>query len=300
VDWHDFVIVETIDFPDHGDGGDAAPAAVPAPKAPPPLPAPPPPNARLAAAAPRAAGAGGGGDDMDMNVEDEALPQHEPSGAGAGRRGYGDDEDDDAGPLTVVQNYRPQVPTGAPQGPATLVEPLTGGKCWRPTWPSTCGFCFSTPSGGQRAATGGGQRRAAARPRTKAGWSGTAPRRAQRALKPRPSAARQSSSKTRRAGRPTSSSSVTNSFSSSSSRCSSRCGRRCRPRLKRRRRRLRPAPKAASRELAMSHKKQGHSHLRFDLRAKHTRTQQPAVLSFVVYVRLRSKALLVISPSTSN
>lgn len=116
VNWHEFVVVETIDFPE---GEHAPPPAVPAPKAPPPSLASSGAAAGAAqtpvsAAAPRAAAAatsGGGDDDMDMDMEDDTG---------------GGDEDDDAEPLNVVQNYQPQVSTGAAAGPATVIDPLSG------------------------------------------------------------------------------------------------------------------------------------------------------------------------------
>jgi splicing factor 3A subunit 1 len=92
VDWHDFVVVETIDFP-----ADEVvdPGMMPPP--PPPLPAVPPPSA--AAAAP-------GGDGMDESDED--------------------DDDDDQEQIRLVPNYQPRVVGPDAGAPQYVIDPITG------------------------------------------------------------------------------------------------------------------------------------------------------------------------------
>lgn len=99
IDWHDFVVVETIDFP-----ADEKVEAI----------LPPPPPAQLAAflpsgvaaAAPKtASAAGGAGNEMDES----------------------DDEDDDQGEtIRVVPSYTPKVVSASSFSQARAIDPITG------------------------------------------------------------------------------------------------------------------------------------------------------------------------------
>eukprot|EP00613_Pedinella_sp_CCMP2098_P075338 CAMPEP_0171913066 /NCGR_PEP_ID=MMETSP0993-20121228/11512_1 /TAXON_ID=483369 /ORGANISM="non described non described, Strain CCMP2098" /LENGTH=552 /DNA_ID=CAMNT_0012547005 /DNA_START=3 /DNA_END=1657 /DNA_ORIENTATION=+ len=124
VDWHDFVLVETIEFPESelsellptagesGDGSEGAAAAAP----PPPVPTPAP------------AAATADDEDMDMDMDDEAagsapLPSHVPKGAA-----FEDEEEDDGPAITVVRDYRPDVSSAAEMQDGAgmvMVDPIT-------------------------------------------------------------------------------------------------------------------------------------------------------------------------------
>ena len=134
VDWHDFILVETIDFPEDelldqapsaaGAVGGAAQATAP-PQANAGMPPPPPPKFGAPAAV-AAATAAGDNDDMDMEGSDDeggALPSHVPGDKGRGTAGSAEDDEDEA--VTVVRDYRPDVSANRAAAPATMIDPIT-------------------------------------------------------------------------------------------------------------------------------------------------------------------------------
>jgi len=116
VDWHDFVVVETIDFPE-SDMLDGAPPPTPLGAA---TPAPLPPSAAPAA--------DDEGDDMDMDMDmDEApapAPTPKPPAAAAAAAAAPADDEEEV-PITVVKNYQPEVARGVAV-PKTMVDPISG------------------------------------------------------------------------------------------------------------------------------------------------------------------------------